>query len=291
MRTCVFCGGFPLTVEHVFPQWLRQFAAPQAFIQRKGSYQAPFRQTVVRKNSQGTYVKVDEARGTRTPNVHEVKVKSVCAACNNGWMSRLETSVKPILRKMAKKTPPMPHLVSPEGKLYLAAWVYKCLLMYDQYLPVEDRVFVDEDFTSFMKTRRPPSSARIYMGITNSPWSTVSIWHQPHRLVLDAGTDPQAALAQPNNTASSFLGIEGIYFIQQYFKPDLPWNADNRYIWLDAQRGVDATPAKLIWPADNKPLNWPPPLTPFLKTEAARLALYQVIGSLRDLADWEKPLE
>ncbi|MEI2277427.1 hypothetical protein OHC50_08115 [Paenarthrobacter ilicis] len=285
MRTCVFCGGFPLTLEHVFPQWLRQFSAPQSFIQRKGSHQPPYRQTVLRKNAQGKIVKVQEARGTRTPNIHEVKVKSVCAACNNGWMSRLESSIKPTLEKMVKKTPPVPHLVSPQAKLQLAAWAYKCFLMYDQYLPAADRVFVDGDFTSFMKTRRPPTSVRLYLGISNSPWSTVSMWHQPHLLVLDPHPDPQTTLAQPYNTASSFMGIEGIYFIQQYFKPDIPWTAANRHIWLNAQRGIDETPAQQIWPADNRPLKWPPHLTSVMQTESARLALYNVIDSLPPIGE------
>src|SRR5690349_3014728 len=106
MRTCVFCGGLPLTREHVYPQWLQQFSAPRAYIQREGSHQGPFPQTVVRQNAMGQYVVVDEVRGNRTPILHEVTVKSVCATCNNGWMSTLENSIRGPLKKMAD--PPNP---------------------------------------------------------------------------------------------------------------------------------------------------------------------------------------
>lgn len=286
MRACVFCGGSPTTREHVYPQWLQQFSAPQAFIKRAGSYQPAFPQTVVRLDAQGQYVEVDEVRGNKTPNLHEVTVKSVCATCNNGWMSALENSVQGPLKKMANPPNPIPHLVDARSAAVLAAWAYKCFMMYDQYRDPRDRVFVDDDFIAFKNSRRPSRTARIYLGITNSPTSTFSMWHDTHLLVTDPKVDPQAALAMtPRNLASSSLGIQGVYFIQQYFKPDIPWTPQaRRAIDLSALAAVEATPARQIWPPNNKPLKWPPQLTTDRQFEDARTALFRVMSSLPALA-------
>lgn len=286
MRTCVFCGGLPLTREHVYPQWLQQFSAPQAFIRREGSYQQPFPQTVVRQDARGKYVEVDEYRGNKTPNLHEVTVKSVCAACNNGWMSALENSVRGPLKKMANPPNPVPHTVDVRTKAVLAAWAHKCFLMYDQYRDSRDRVFVDDDFKSFKISQRPPRTARIYMGISNSPRSTFSMWHETHLLVLDLHADPQTTLAtEPRNLASSLLGVQGVYFIQQYFRPDISWTPPaRRAIDLSAMAAVEATPAHQIWPPRNQPLNWPPKLTSDQQFENAQSALLRVMNSLPSLA-------
>lgn len=289
MRTCVFCGGLPLTREHVYPQWLQQFSAPRAYIQREGSHQGPFPQTVVRQNAMGQYVVVDEVRGNRTPILHEVTVKSVCATCNNGWMSTLENSIRGPLKKMADPPNPVPHLVDAQTRTLLAAWAHKCFLMYDQYRDPRDRVFVEEDFVAFKNSQRPPQTARIYMGITNSPISTFAMWHETHLLVLDLEADPQTALATySRNMASSHLGVQGVYFIQQYFKPDIPWTpAARRAIDLAAMAAAEATPARQIWPPKSKPFHWPPRLTSDEQLEYARTALFHIMNSLPSLAKRE----
>lgn len=277
----------------MYPQWLQQFSAPQSFIEREGSYQAPFPQTVVRRNAQGKYVEVDEYRGKKTPNLHEVTVKTVCAGCNNGWMSALENSVRKPLLKMANPPRPEPHQVHARTKTDLAAWAYKCFLMYDQYRDPQDRVFLDGDFVAFKNTKRPPITSRIYMGITNSPHSTFAMWHETHLLVLDRKMDPQTILAtHARNLASSSLGVQGVYFIQQYFRPDIPWTpAARQAIDLSARIAVEATPAYQIWPPNNKQLNWPPQVTSNRQFEDARLALFRVMSTLPALAETVETLD
>ena len=123
MRSCVFCGGLPLTREHVYPQWLRQFSGPQSFISREGAYQPSTPEAVVRQNVHSKYVEVLEQRGAKTPNLHEVTVKAVCSTCNNGWMSTLEGEVRPILKKLADHTS---LVLDRKHKTRLAAWAHKC---------------------------------------------------------------------------------------------------------------------------------------------------------------------
>lgn len=162
-------------------------------------------------------------------------------------------------------------------------------MMYDQYRDPRDRVFVDDDFVAFKYSQQPPRTARIYMGITNSPISTFAMWHETHLLVLDQDLDPQTALATtPRNMASSHLGVQGVYFIQQYSKPDIPWTPPaRRAIDLAAMAAAEATPARQIWPPNNKPLHWPPRLTTDEQFEHARTALLHIMNGLPALAKRE----
>lgn len=286
MRACLFCDGLPLTREHVFPQWLRHFSGPQSFISRAGSYQPAFPESVVRRNAQGEYVEVVEYRGKKAPNLHEVTVKAVCATCNNGWMSALETAVAVPLKKMANPPSPAPHLVNPQVKRLLAAWAFKCFLMYDQYRDSRDRVFVKRDYVEFERTKLPPRTARIYMGLTNSPNAGIGMWHEAHLLNIDPTPDSQIILAtKPRNLAGSYLGFQGVYFIQQFYQDDINWNpAARKSIEIPARIAVEETPVHQIWPQNNKALHWPPQLASHEQFHNARLGLFRVMDRLPKMA-------
>ncbi|MUU72048.1 hypothetical protein [Pseudarthrobacter sp. GA104] len=208
-------------------------------------------------------------------------------------MSTLENAVRRPLKKMANPPRPDAHVVDARTKTQLAAWAYKGFLMYDQYRDPRDRVFIEEDYVAFKNSKRPPQSSRIYIGITNSLLSTFSMWHETHLLVLNRDVDPQTALAtNPRNLASSLLGVQGVYFIQQYFKPDIPWTPPaRRAIDLKAMTTVEATPAYRIWPPNNKQLNWPPQVTSDKQFENARLALLRVMNALPALAERAENLD
>ena len=74
-RQCIFCGGGGLTNEHAWPQWIL-------------NEQDPFGIVV---ESDGEHVR------TLVGPKAAIKLKVVCAACNNGWMSDLEAKAKPVL--------------------------------------------------------------------------------------------------------------------------------------------------------------------------------------------------
>ncbi|MCS6897177.1 MAG: hypothetical protein NZM29_04325, partial [Nitrospira sp.] len=56
------------------------------------------------------------------------KVGSVCHSCNNGWMSRLEGDVKPILTPMV-----LGNSVTLEAQQQerLTTWMTKCAMLYE----------------------------------------------------------------------------------------------------------------------------------------------------------------
>lgn len=76
-RKCVFCGGTPVTNEHVFKEAFRERLNlrdhKREFTQRK---------------------RPDGPRTTRPDPLFGLEVRRVCADCNSGWMNRLDLSVQ-----------------------------------------------------------------------------------------------------------------------------------------------------------------------------------------------------
>lgn len=110
-RECIFCGDTPTTREHIFPAWaarLVEDAGPVAhskLSERQGEPpdsrtwpQAPFTQTV----------------------------RVVCAQCNNGWMSRIESDAEQILRPMLTGFGRSMHGPAQEA---LARWALKTAIV------------------------------------------------------------------------------------------------------------------------------------------------------------------
>jgi hypothetical protein len=96
--------------EHILPQWLH----PHIEIQ-------------------GVSIKhraVSEQRATllRSHDLNNFTVKSICAKCNNGWMSRLEADVKPMLLSLIDGKCSAASLSVNDATL-LARWAFKTSFM------------------------------------------------------------------------------------------------------------------------------------------------------------------
>lgn len=79
-RGCFFCGSKPRTWEHVLPDWLGELLSldPGGIFKHE-------------RASDGSYSFHDKDLGQ---SIMRLKVKEPCGACNNGWMSLLETQMK-----------------------------------------------------------------------------------------------------------------------------------------------------------------------------------------------------
>lgn len=99
-----------LTNEHVLPTWLLGVIGPLngQIVHR---YEGPPGSGILREWS---------------ANDPDIKVQSVCEPCNTGWMSQLETAVKPILIPLIKGQSRV--LPAPESTL-LTRWFLKTVLM------------------------------------------------------------------------------------------------------------------------------------------------------------------
>lgn len=117
-RKCVFCGGSPVTREHVFPDWISEL-----YRRAPGLNEFSENGKVVRKFPEKLF---------------QHKAKIVCEACNSGWMSTLEGKVQPLLADMiteAKAT-----VLTKEMQDLLSLWVVKTMLMNSKATPGDSHI-------------------------------------------------------------------------------------------------------------------------------------------------------
>ena len=76
-KVCLFCGGGPLTKEHVVPAWIRDILPMEGRV--------------------GVFRGGEKGQPAWTMASLNQEALIVCGPCNHGWMSRLEGHVKPVL--------------------------------------------------------------------------------------------------------------------------------------------------------------------------------------------------
>lgn len=142
-KTCIFCARRANTDEDVIPKWI-----PRLLRKQEGE-RVPMRTTRFGQEPH------DQLAGESIQ-----KVGSVCGQCNNGWMSRLEDDVKPILTPMMLGNA---ITLTAQQQERITTWLTKCAMMYESMATGE--VFYNElDRHHFMKTVSPLSSAAVWLG-------------------------------------------------------------------------------------------------------------------------------
>jgi hypothetical protein len=142
-RICVFCGGAgPLSREHVVPQWISRLLADDVEIIHF----------------------IGEKRLVASTFTHTVSM--VCQSCNNGWMSRLEEVVKPILTQ-AIFEPRSVALLSPITQVNIATWIYKTALMWDRCAATHQSVMPQADYRRIAAKGQPPRLSRVHVALAN----------------------------------------------------------------------------------------------------------------------------
>jgi hypothetical protein len=112
---CVFCGGKPLSREHVVPEWARRLVAVDA----------PVTSTRDILGREGRF-----RDGWATGRSLEVVVRKVCRACNNGWMADLERRAAPLLAPMIASPSATGRLSARDIDL-ISVWITKTVLVAD----------------------------------------------------------------------------------------------------------------------------------------------------------------
>jgi hypothetical protein len=153
-RTCLFCGGRPLTNEHALAQWL---AGPL------GVDGVPVEhEYLLRPESGGGQ---PQRRVWVSSKGLDIKVKAVCGVCNNGWMNKLETGVRPFLTQLIQGR----GLVSlgHARRALLVRWLLKTIAMHQLAEPEELRK-VPPDLAQEAYLRATPSNRFQVWAASNS---------------------------------------------------------------------------------------------------------------------------
>lgn len=91
---CIFCGGERMSKQHVLPNWLGEY-----FPKKQNDVKV---QRLVYIEKQQESMKVQPVIRKKQGHLGTLKIRNVCQNCNNGWMSKLEESVKPIVENLIK---------------------------------------------------------------------------------------------------------------------------------------------------------------------------------------------
>jgi len=109
MRTCIFCGGPANSKEDAWPLWLMR----QLRVTEKGRVEA-------QRGRQAPY--------NWSPASAKLQVKFVCTSCNNGWMSRLEVRVKPIVEDLLGDRS---VTLNRDGQTSVVVWAVKNAMVFE----------------------------------------------------------------------------------------------------------------------------------------------------------------
>jgi hypothetical protein len=128
-KTCVFCGNPVLDPstdrrrarEHVFSSWaLEEFGVARDTIEFS-KFEA--------MRADGSSLQTTIQTPIRKFDLNNFVLGAVCSVCNNGWMSRLETQVKPNLTLLIKDVS-----ATPSDRRALAKWAVKTVYVLWRYL-------------------------------------------------------------------------------------------------------------------------------------------------------------
>lgn len=233
-KNCIFCGKKADSKEHIFAQWLHPYL--------------PIDKTRVNFKSLSELMLPDGTRSTekvRSGDPHSVTARVVCESCNNGWMSRLQTSAKPVV---------LPLVTGADARLFrndlknLVAWCAMFVMLAEW--ASKDRQFAgiaqaDRDFLR-QSGLPPPRDWRIWVArYVRGDWAGV----YQHVTVNVVETDEEArapGVPLPNTQSTTFVAGELLC-----------------HAFSSSFRGAAATnhppkPFVQIWPIKQTPLVWPP---------------------------------
>lgn len=181
-RVCLFCGGSPVTKEHVWPAWVR----------RKVNVTEPMRY-------EQSLRRADEEMTTHVFQlpVYDLQVRAVCRDCNSGWMARLEDGAREVLDGPLEGRGRAFHETSQRT---LAAWALKTAMMLEQ-THRDDLAIPREHYRYLAEHGEPPAVVWISMAAFTAASELPAVYqHFALALVGADGVEPD----EPNAYGKTF---------------------------------------------------------------------------------------
>ena len=191
-KMCVFCGNPGLSKEHFWPEW-----AHNLFDDRPPNFTGVAEFVVA--NSLREPPLVRERQGSML----DKKIRVVCKACNNGWMSRLEEEAKQIILAMISENI---ITLNVQEQKKIARWAMLKVIVLDQSAP-RDAVVDRRDCAEFMAERETSANFTIFVGRCISPR-----WRLNMLKFSVAMSKTPISLSSPKNVQTTTFGFAGILF-------------------------------------------------------------------------------
>lgn len=224
-RRCIYCKREGLTREHVFPQWvLRLFESyPDGRLTLYFNFADPNRDSITREWS-----------APRT----EVVVRRVCSSCNNGWMSKLEETARPVVERLIVG---IATSLDEAGQAIAASWCAKTAMMLGLALPKQ--IIPHFYYEQFFEEGEPSRNATIYL---SSFLGETVTWFHVHHINLN----------QPSNPTIFARGYSSSFVIGHLAVTMFAHDFTERFILTpDHVVRLGLLP---IWPITYRLRRWPP---------------------------------
>lgn len=235
-HTCVFCGKFGSSEEHVFPDWLREIYPRDP-------------------STTHTFGTINPSNIINVPSVIEYKrqghvgtkvIKNVCKDCNTGWMSTLEDENKAILKPLILGERVN---LTPERQLVLATWAAKTAMTAEQLRPHVNGIRQDER-TWLMSTLSPPKNWLVWiLSYKGGRWSNLTFTQKRGNLQFAPIRQPGI---KPDYIQASTWAMGRIGFLVISTSADAVPKAFGHYDGKGLSRIWSPVPRSLIFPMLDK---------------------------------------
>ena len=161
-KPCIFCGQFgDKSREHFYPNWVASHVTQKQ----------PAHHTLTTSTAKGFAPAQVTREVKREGNLVTRKLRVVCRSCNNGWMSKLEETAKPILLRGFSA---QPFSFSQSEQDILCRWACLKALVAENSEP-ELATTPHADRRDFFETQIPPPYFRIALGIHTTTFQTLCV--------------------------------------------------------------------------------------------------------------------
>ena len=224
MRECIFCSSkASINREHLWPAWVIK-----SVIQNRSSA-------------------IERVIGRKAPitRVGDLKARCICKQCNEGWMSALENSAKPILEPMFHDSPSAIDSVQQRA---IAVWTIKTAMVFE-CVKRDSAFYSTQDRCHLLNSSAPPPDTLIWIGrYVNSQ----SLFVENHYL-----SNPKPTSVLGEGCATTFA--VGRLVIQS-FTVRRSTNGEGKRIVVDIKNGQWDHLLIQVWPVLERVICWPPSL-------------------------------
>lgn len=186
-HVCLFCGGSPLTEEHVYGKWLRR-EIPKNEPNHK-------RLRVIQHTSRADFKVKTQGGDGRT-----LKLKIACKTCNTGWMKDFQDEAIGVIKPMALGKS---LVLDGPKQLIIANWA-TMVTMTAEYADRSTVSISQAERTFFYKNKFPPDTFRVWIGrLPVGLWKPARV-HIPMS-ILEQDKPSDGALSNLNTQESTHV--------------------------------------------------------------------------------------
>lgn len=266
---CIFCAtNNANSREHFYSRWMHELLPSGT----KGAYSGQ----IIHQHPK-THAINNQYERIKPGELYSKKMKVVCATCNNTWMSKLESAVKPLLAPIIKGEP---VTLGASDLKVVAQWATLKTIICEHDTALTE-VTPQEERTAFMDDYSIPSYFNIYLLSHNSA-SRIGHVRTTHTLAQTTeGPFPPLEGRQKNTQQISVILGNAMLHVNA---------ARVHGIQIEDWLYMPAIVSRRIWPPNTTQLSWPS--APVLSDNQMReLAFSMDIISSRPQVKWGGEIE